>query len=60
MEAFLDRVAREIIAESPQLHRSGIILPSRRAQRALRQAFQKHLQQPALSPAIWPVESVMQ
>ena len=60
MEAFLDRVAREIIAESPQLHRSGIILPSRRAQRALRQAFQKQLREPALSPAIWPVESVMQ
>ncbi|HAB35830.1 MAG TPA: hypothetical protein DCE58_04430 [Cryomorphaceae bacterium] len=60
MEAFLDRVAREILAESPQLHRSGIILPSRRAQRAIRQAFQNQLKNPALSPAIWPVETVMQ
>ena len=59
MEAFLDRVAREIAAQSPRLHRAGIILPSRRAERALRHAFQKNLTQAALSPAIWPIESVM-
>lgn len=60
MEAFLDRVAREISAQSPRLHRAGIILPSRRAERALRHAFQKNLKHAVLSPAIWPVESVMQ
>ena len=60
MDAFLDRVAREIQAEATPLHRVGIVLPSRRAERALRHAFQKQVSHPVLSPAIWPIEAVMQ
>jgi len=60
MEGFLDRVAREIHTKSPQLHRVGILLPSRRAERALRHAFQKSAAQPILSPAIWPIEAIME
>ncbi len=60
MDAFLDRVAREIQAEPTPLHRVGIVLPSRRAERALRHAFQKQVSHPILSPAIWPIEAVMQ
>lgn len=57
---FLRRVARDLTRQHQgQLHRLGIILPSRRAERSLRHAFSLEADGPVMSPGIWSIESVM-
>lgn len=60
MKRFLDHVATELYAaHADQLHRLGVILPTHRAERALRLALGRAAGQAIMTPAIWPIEKVM-
>ena len=57
MIPFLQRVAEAATSCGVPLHRVGIVLPTRRAERSLRRHWgQGH---PVLSPSVWAIEEVM-
>ena len=59
MKAFLTRVSIAILEQYSEIHRVGIIVPSKRAERVLRQAILEEVPSPVLSPAIFTIEEIM-
>ena len=59
MTAFLTRVSIALLEQYSEIHRVGIIVPSKRAERVLRQAILEEITTPVLSPAIFTIEEVM-
>ena len=57
MTPFLQRVAQTAAECGVPLHRVGIVLPTRRAERSLRRYWAQD--QPILSPSVWAIEEVM-
>ena len=57
MIPFLQRVAEAATSCGVPLHRVGIVLPTRRAERSLRRHWGQG--QPVLSPSVWAIEEVM-
>ncbi len=57
MIPFLQRVAETAASCGVPLHRVGIVLPTRRAERSLRRHWGQD--QPLLSPSVWAIEEVM-
>ena len=56
MKAFLTRVSIALLEQYSEIHRVGIIVPSKRAERVLRQAILEEISSPVLSPAIFTIE----
>ena len=59
MKAFLTRVSIALLEQYSEIHRVGIIVPSKRAERVLRQAILEEISSPVLSPAIFTIEEIM-
>ena len=57
MIPFLQRVAEAATSCGVPLHRVGIVLPTRRAERSLRRHWGQGT--PVLSPSVWAIEEVM-
>lgn len=57
MIPFLQRVAEAATSCGVPLHRVGIVLPTRRAERSLRRHWGQG--KPVLSPSVWAIEEVM-
>ena len=57
MNPFLKHVAETAASCGVPLHRVGIVLPTRRAERSLRRHWGQA--QPLLSPSVWAIEEVM-
>ncbi|CAI8290111.1 MAG: Uncharacterised protein [Owenweeksia sp. TMED14] len=59
MKGFLSHVAIELLERYPKIHRVGVLIPSKRAERVLRQTLLEEINSPTLAPAIFTIEEIM-